>query len=119
MQATIEIYGKRVHVKWSEAAEKAMSQLDAPLLVEMELLFSCMIRKAVRFREDLCAEDFTFVTQNLRVRFHPVMTKACSLNGLDGAPPLEAFPIKKPSAFVPRELFIDIRRDQWVGEYQI
>lgn len=118
MQATIEILGKSVRVEWSEAAEKALNKLDMPLLVEMELLFSCLIRKSVRFRKDLSADDFAFVTPKLRVGFRPVMTKACRLSDIDGPTPLEDFPIKKPSAFVPKTLFIDFQRNQWAGEYQ-
>lgn len=120
MIATIEILGKSVRVEWSEAAEKALKKLQTPLLVEMELLFSCLIRKAVRFRHDSRPESFVFVTPQLKVRFRPVMTKACRISDLSGGEtPLTDFPIKKPSAFVPKHLFIDNRRGQWVGEFQI
>ncbi len=120
MIVTIEILGKSVRVEWSKAAEKALNKLTAPLLVEMELLFSCLIRKAVRFRQDSHPENFVFVTPQLKVRFRPVMTKACRISDLGGGEtPLTDFPIKKPSAFVPKHLFIDNRRGQWVGEFQI
>lgn len=120
MMATIEILGKSVRVEWSEAAEKALNKLKTPLWVEMELLFSCLIRKAVRFRQDACPENFVSVTPQLKVRFRPVMTKACRISDLGGdETPLTDFPIKKPSAFVPKHLFIDNRRGQWIGEFQI
>lgn len=120
MMATIEILGKSVRVEWSEAAERALNKLKTPLLVEMELLFSCLIRKAVRFRQDSLPESFVFVTPQLKVRFRPVMTKACRISDLGGAEtPLTDFPIKKSAAFVPKHLFIDNRRGQWIGEFQI
>jgi hypothetical protein len=52
MQATAEILGKKVLVEWSAAADKAMGSLASPLLVEMELYFSCLIRKMVRFNRN-------------------------------------------------------------------
>ena len=120
MMASIEILGKKVRVEWSEAAEKALSGLTTPLLVEMELLFSCLIRKAVRFRQGAQPDNFVFVTPQLKVRFRPVMTKACRISDLGGAEtPVTDFPIKKPAAFVPKYLFIDYRHGQWGGEFQI
>lgn len=120
MMASIEILGKSVRVEWSEAAEKALNKLTTPLLVEMELLFSCLIRKAVRFRQDSQSDNFVFVTPQLKVGFRPVMTKACRISDLGGAEtPLADFPIKKPSAFVPKHLFIDYRRGKWSGEFQL
>ena len=120
MMASIEILGKSVRVEWSEAAEKALNKLTTPLLVEMELLFSCLIRKAVRFLQDSQSDNFVFVTPQLKVGFRPVMTKACRISDLDGAEtPLADFPIKKPSAFVPKYLFIAYRRGKWSGEFQL
>jgi len=117
MMASIEILGKSVRVEWSEAAEKALNKLTTPLLVEMELLFSCLIRKAVRFRQDSQSDNFVFVTPQLKVGFRPVMTKACRVSDYEGAPPLEDFPIVRPEAFVPKRLKIDYKSGKWVGEF--
>ncbi|MHB1246679.1 MAG: hypothetical protein ACYCY1_15500 [Sulfuriferula sp.] len=120
MIATIEIMDKSVKIQWSKAAEKALNKLNSPLLVEMELLFSCLIRKAVRFRQDDHPENFVSVTPQLKVRFRPVMTKACRISDLDGGEtPLTDFPIKNPSAFVPKYLWIDYQRGKWSGEFQL
>ncbi len=120
MKKTVEILGKTVQVEWSRAAEKALDQLEQPLLVEMELLFSCLIRKAVRFRQEADPEKFVLVTPKLKVRFRPVMTKVCRLSDIgEGVTPLQDFPIKKPAAFVPRLLALDFVQGQWRGEFQI
>lgn len=119
MIITVEILGKAVQIELSDAAEKALNQLEKPLLVEMELLFSCLIRKAVRFPKEADPESFVSATPHLKVRFRPAMTKFCRISDLgDETPPLEDFPIKKPSAFVPKQLFIDFRHGQWRGEFQ-
>ena len=119
MQTTIEIYGKPVLVKWSDAAEKALQNLAEPLLVEMELYFSCLIRKAVRFGKAAHASTFTSAAPNLRIGFRPVMTKTCSVSSFEGEPPVEDFPIVKPEAYVPKRLLIDYRGGEWRGEFSL
>jgi hypothetical protein len=119
MQATAEILGKKVLVEWSAAADKAMNLLVTPLRVEMELYFSCLIRKTVRFNQQSSTRYAVSVTPKLSLDFRPVMTKVCKVSEVEGEPPLEDFNIVKPEAFVPKKLFIDFKRGQWVGEFHM
>jgi len=117
MQTTVEILGKKVRVEWSSSADKKMKELTEPLLVEMELYFSCLIRKAVRFGRDAHSGNFALAGPQLKIGFRPVMTKACRLSDFEGDPPLEDFPIVKPEAFVPKRLTIDYRAGKWIGDF--
>lgn len=117
MQGSAEILGKEILVEWSAAADKAMGSLTTPLQVEMELYFSCLIRKAVRFGRGVSMRYSDSVTPHLRVGFRPVVTKACKVSDVADEPPLEDFQMTKPEAFVPRKLFIDFKRGQWSGEF--
>ena len=117
MKTTIEILGRDVLVEWSNAADHKMKSLVEPLLVEMELYFSCLIRKAVRFGNDAQAANFAEATPKLKVGFRPVMTLACSVSDFEGAPPLTDFPIVKPEAYVPKRITIDFRNGQWTGDF--
>lgn len=117
MQSTVEILGKKVLVEWSSSADKKLKDLTEPLLVEMELYFSCLIRKAVRFGRDAQAGDFALAAPQLKIGFRPVMTKVCKLSDFEGDPPLEDFPIVKPEAFVPKRLTIDYSGGKWKGEF--
>lgn len=119
MQGSAEILGKKIHVEWSAAADKAMGSLAAPLQVEMELYFSCLIRKAVRFGQGAAMPYSDSVTPQLRVGFRPVITKACKLSEVSGEPALEDFHMTKPEAFVPKKLCIDFKHGQWTGEFFI
>ncbi len=119
MQASAEILGKTIQVEWSAAADKAMNELAAPLMAEMELYFSCLIRKVVRFGAGAATRYSVAVTPKLTVCFRPVVTKACSVSEVEGEPPVEDFQIVKPEAFVPKKLHIDFRRGQWVGEFHM
>jgi hypothetical protein len=117
MQATIEILGKPVVVEWTASADKKLQGLAEPLLVEMELYFSCLIRKAVRFGRDAQAKSFALAGPRLKVGFRPVMTRVCQVSDVEGEPPLEDFPITKPEAFVPKRLAIDYSEGKWKGEF--
>lgn len=121
MQATIEILGKNVQVELSRSADMALSMLTAPLLVEMELYFSCLIRKAVRFGRSADMRYSAAVSPLLQVGFRPVMTRVCKVCDVndDDEPPLDDFQISKPEAFVPKRLTIDFKRGQWLGEFHM
>lgn len=117
MNAMVEILNKQVQVEWIRAAAAALAKLSVPLVVEMELYFSCLLRKQVRFGEQAHSREFVSVTPQLKLAFRPVMTKVCSSESFDVAPPLEDFPITNPAAFVPHWLKIDYRHGQWQGEF--
>ena len=112
----ITLADKNLNIRLSPAAERALAQRQTPLLAEMELLFSCLIRKRVRFG-DLQTEDATLASDRLSVRFRPVMTRVCTVVDVGDAPPLDDFPIANPRPYVPHWLAIDYRHGQWLGEF--
>ena len=105
----------------SQAAQTALAQRSTPLWVEMELYFSCLIRKQVRFRDSAPATDTgpaqVAVNEQLHICFRPVMTRACGKDYEGDEPPLTDFPIAKPQAYIPHWLRIDYRDGQWQGEF--
>ena len=111
-----EIEGRSVNVTLSPSASRALAQRNTPLLAEMELYFSCLIRKQVRFREN-CGDNTIPVTEQLHISFRPVMTRACGKDYEGDEPPLTDFPIAKTQAYVPRWLHIDYAHGQWQGEF--
>ena len=117
MHKELFFHNKPVSIEVTASAMKAMEQLQSPLLIEMELYFSCMIRKRVRFHTDYMNEAAQQLTDNVFVSFHTVMTKTCSVADYDGPPPVTDFPIQKIESFVPHWLTIDFRHGEWQGEY--
>lgn len=117
----VRLFGRAVRWEMSPAAHAAATQLTAPLIVEMELYFSCLIRKAVRFHtpdaSNVEAADEAHLTRHLRLRFRPVTTQHCALPTDASAPPLETMPVTRPHAFVPRWLKLDYRHGIWYGEF--
>ena len=117
MLPIIEINGKPVHINLSKRAEKALASRTQPLHVTMELYFSCLIRKKVRFHQESIKPDETKVTDNLFVIFQPVMTEHCRNDFKGSEPPITDFPIVNSAPFVPAWLKIDYENGEWVGDF--
>ncbi len=114
---SVDFHGKTVQIEVSKTAENHLQQAQQPLFVEMELYFSCLIRKKVRFNSDRAKDSAVPVTDHLSVSFHPVMTRTCSKDYEGDAPPLTEFPIAKVAPYVPRWLKIDYKAGEWWGEF--
>ncbi len=117
MKKQVSLQGKAVEVELSSAAEQALAARTSTLIAEMELYFSCLIRKQVRFHEQTGAADKVAVTDHLALCFRPVMTRACGIDYEGDEPPLTDFPIQRAEAFIPHWLKIDFKNNQWIGEF--
>lgn len=109
---------KPLQLDISSRASRELARREKPLRVEMELYFSCLIRKQVRFRDQLDERFTVKVSDNLEIGFRPVMTNACSVSSCDdGKPPLSDFPIQKPESYIPHWLRLDYIKGEFVGEF--
>ena len=106
-------------VALSATAQTALAKRSAPLYVQMELYFSCLIRLKVRFYESAPEMDTAWlpVNENVYVSFRPVMTAQCNNDYQGEEPPLTDFPIARDAPFTPRWLHLDYRQGQWQGEF--
>ena len=112
------LYGKPVMIGISSRADSELARRGSPLRVEMELYFSCLIGKTVRFDDATHGGHFEEATAHLQIGFHAVQTQACSLDSLTTVrAPREAFPIVRPERFVPKWLEIDYRNGKWSGTF--
>ena len=109
---------KSIDIALTPAAAKELDKRQSPLYVEMELYFSCLIRKQVRIRESLTSDFVVTVSDKLQLGFRPVMTKACSVHDHEDAPPpLSDFPIQKPQSYIPHWLKLDFCKGKWSGSF--
>lgn len=118
----VRLFGRPLRVEFSRQALAAAGKLQSPMTVEAELYFSCMIRKAVRFRhaqpdDTLPAGSHAPLLDHLTLQFRPVTTQHCQIETGAGAPPLETMPVTRPQAFVPRWVSIDFHHGDWLGEF--
>lgn len=119
---SVELQGKPVEVTLTENARNALSRRTKPLAVEMELYFSCLIRKQVRFFDASNGYENktpleTRLNDRMRIRFRPVMTESCGKDYEGNEPPLTDFPITNSKAYIPHWLTIDYQNNEWVGEF--
>jgi len=119
MQYTVELEGRKLRVELTRAANEQLGKLGTTLKLEMELYFSCLIRKRVRIRQTLDTLYKVKVSDQLEIGFRPVMTRACGITETDetGKPPLTDFPIARPESYIPHWLTLDFRKGAWQGEF--
>ena len=118
----VEMMGKNIQLEISKNASKQLNDRKTPLFVEMELYFSCLLRKEIRIYEkarEMQDENFSiWFSDALHISFRPVMTKSCSVSSCEGGkPPLSDFPIKKPQSYVPKWLTLDFKKGKWCGDF--
>ena len=114
-------HGARRHpipVRLTAGAERALAVHPTPLLVELELLFSCLIRKRVRFPAAPHADAIPVpgTDPRLTLYFHPVCTKVCAIGDAE-VPDLLTFPIRRVTPFIPRAVTLDYRKGDWIGDF--
>lgn len=122
MQTNVEMKGKKIAVEITRRALAALQHRTEPLLAEMELYFSCLVRKELRFHDDSSirpwADGETLpITENLLLAFRPVMTKVCGKDFEGSEPPLTDFPVQNIRAYIPAWVKIDFAAGQWRGDF--
>lgn len=120
MQTTRVALGNReLELRCTPRAAARLAAEREPLDIELELYFSCLIRKRVHVRRAARADVSARgrVSEQVTVSFRPVMTKACAVHEVAGAPDLEPIPLVRESAFTPKWASLDFRHGDWVGEF--
>lgn len=114
-----KLRGKNVDVFWTQRAEHALSNRTSSLLVEMQLYFSCVIKKRVLFHDDSTMESQP-LNEKIRITSRAVQSGSCSAEEF-----AKRFPIKQELTsksaknMLPTLLKIDYKNNQWIGEFSI
>jgi len=118
MQHTITFQGRSLQLTVSQRAQVQLDLRSEPLFLEMELYFSCLIRKRVYVRESTGGPDVVVLADKLMARFRPVVTKTCAMRDVErDNPPVMDMPIIKPERFFPHWLTLDYRRGDWQADF--
>lgn len=107
---------KKLRISLTRSARKALTQRQAVLVAEMELLFSCIVRKRVYFGEP-DGKPFEQINEKLGIRFSPLVGSSCQVSGQKADLPVGAFPLTDAARFLPKWLIIDFRNGQWAGKF--
>jgi len=128
----LTFHGKAVDTQVSSVAVSQAETLVTPLIIEIQIYFSCLLGKRLAFYSDQpingvwqvehkqfadMLNDAEQLFDNVYIRFNTVMTKACSVSDYAGPPPVTDFTIKNQKPYVPSWLNIDYVDELWVGEY--
>ena len=116
---TSDIRNKRVEVKWTRRADEALNSRNSSLTIEMQIYFSCVIKKRVLFHDDANL-DAIDISDKLRIISRTVQSDNC-----DAVEFAKNFPVKTEltssaaKKMLPSLLCIDYKNQNWVGEFSI
>jgi len=120
-KATVSINGREVLVEWTSDAARELGRRQAPLFVELELFFSCLVKKFVHFREDSRGRPAVAATDKLFLYFRPVTSSACSVDVAErlGRQPEIELDTDAVRKIAPKSVRIDHVAGAWRGVYSL
>ena len=113
------INDRGIDVFCTARARRELQGREIPLIVELQLYFSCVIKKRVLFhrRSSLTTSP---VDANLELAFEAVASAPCDPNEFAAHYPRgTSMSRDKTAAMVPRRVEIDYRQGQWEGVFYI
>jgi hypothetical protein len=116
---TAEISGKLVTVTMSPEAFEILPDRQVPLVAEAEILFSCLIRKRLTFRNaspDLLSWP---ISDNLHVSVRPVLYELCRPEDGSTEPNMIDFPVADIGALVPKSIHIELVHGELTGTFEL
>jgi hypothetical protein len=116
---SIVINGKNVLVEWTSAAARELDKRQSPLFVEMELYFSCLVKKFVHFRDDSRGKPAVAASDKLSIYFRPVTSTACTFAVAEklGRQPEKEIDSVALQHLAPKRVKIDHVGGTWRGSY--
>ncbi len=115
----ITLKDKPLSIEWTKRAQREFIKKNSPLIVEMQLYFSCVVKKRVLFTDNANFNSAT-VNDNLSVAFHPVESASCDpIEFAKNFPEKRRFDSSASQKMHPKQLKIDYKNQIWQGEFSI
>jgi hypothetical protein len=113
------INGRPVRVEWTSRAEAALRARTQPLIIELELYFSCLVKKFVHVRENADGHALAWVDPRLALYFRPVTSTTCTPQTAErrGRQPEVEIDTPATRRIAPKRVRLDFRDDGWHGSY--
>ena len=108
---------RSLDVELSSAAGSHLARRDRPLLAELEILFSCLVRKQVNFRDLTDDDEAVFISDKLSIIVRPVLFELCAKDEGESHPPIVDMPAVDVSRLIPHHLTIDFVDGEWSGSF--
>ncbi len=96
-----------------------LREREAPIVAEAEILFSCLIRKRLSFREALPDLLSWPVSDDLHVSVRPVLYELCRPEEDANEPSLIDFAVADIAALVPKSIHIELTDGELTGTFEL
>ncbi len=116
---TVSVNGKPVIVVWTRSAAQKLADRSHPLVLELELYFSCLVKKFVHFHDEAPARATIQVADKLQLYFRAVTSTACTMDAAEtlGRQPeieLETAAVRR---LAPKRVRLDFAKGQWAAAF--
>jgi hypothetical protein len=115
---TVRVNRRPLELCWTGRAEHELNRRGQALIVELQLYFSCVVKKRVLFHQ---RAEFatTRVDERLAIAFHAVASAVCDPNEFARKHPAGRDLSPGPAArMVPPIVEIDYRAGRWEGRFR-
>jgi hypothetical protein len=114
----VQINRRPLELRWTERAERELDSRGQVLIVELQLYFSCVVKKRVLFHQRANFAT-TPVDDRLEIAFHAIASAVCDPNEFALNHPAGRDLSPGPAArMVPRIVDIDYRAGHWEGQFR-
>jgi len=119
LATTVAINGKAVTVEWTPAAARALAARPRPLVLELELYFSCLVKKFVHFHDEAPGRATVSATDKLQLYFRAVTSTACTIDVAQrlGRQPETELETAVARKLAPKRVRLDFAAGQWQASY--
>ncbi len=114
---TVRLNGRDVEVRWTARADRALRARREPLVIELQLYFSCVVQKRVLFHADYPGGSVE-VRPGFEIAFRPLAAAACDpVEFAASHPPGRDLGDGAAARMVPQRVDIDFRNRAWEGQF--
>jgi len=116
----INLSDKTLDISWTNRAELQLQQSQSKLTVEMQLYFSCVVKKRVIFFSYNQDFETTYVNDDMQIAFHTVEASSCDpVEFAKNYPAKRILDSENALKMRPKKLEIDFKNKKWVGEFTV
>ena len=109
-----------LRVEITRRGKRSLQRRRSPLLIEMQLYLSCMVKKRVIFHEEEPTLKFLQLSELLSINFRTVVSTACDpVEFANHYPVKEEARSKAIKKLSPSILRLDCRQGLWTGDFEI
>ncbi|MDH3859053.1 MAG: hypothetical protein OEV07_13760 [Gammaproteobacteria bacterium] len=115
---TVRINQREVEISWTDRADRELQRRKQALVVELQLYFSCVVKKRVLFHQRAVEFDSIRVNDKFEIAFQPIASAACDPREFAANYPQgKNLSAGNAARMVPRAVEIDYRRNNWEGQF--